>query len=114
MSRKLLPNRRPCITTDATWQGQKMVVSVGFYPDTGEPAEVFACHAKNSFRSADWADACVGNSIALQHGVPVHDLTRSLCTVPFWDLGEETDAPASPIGTILAVVEDIAARVQHA
>lgn len=107
MTRKSLPNRRPNISAAANWQGHAFTVTVGF-DDQFEPREVFADHAKGDM-AATLADACVIISIALQHGIEVTALGRSLGSVPAWINGEQTDAPASPIGTIIAEIRRAAA-----
>lgn len=105
MSRNPLPTRRPCETVDAVWQGNPITVSIGMYPDDGAIGEVFADpvmpSARNGQLSGILRDACVGLSVSLQWGIPVSELAKSLGTVPTWVNGEETQAPASPIGTII-------------
>lgn len=100
--RKKLPNRRPNATVMAEWQGHGFTVTVGF-DAAGSVREVFANHAKGDM-AATLADECVVISIALQWGVPVADLAKSLGTVPAWPDGT---APASPIGTIIAEIAKI-------
>ena len=78
-------------------------------PD-GTPGEVFAdaSYRVQPLVHGTLSDACVGISISLQHGITPDDLAKSLGTVPFWELvgGEMVmvDAPASPIGTIIAEI----------
>lgn len=109
MTRKPLPNRRPCVTTDTDWQGHPMTVTVGRYLD-GTPGEVFASHPTDSNRNAEWADNCTGLSIAMQYGIPADVLGKSFGTVPVWALADgamvQVDAPASPSGTIIAAIRD--------
>ena len=102
MTRQPLPNRRPNISAAADWQGHAFTVTVGFDAQ-GNPGEVFCNHAKGDM-AATLADACVLISIALQWGVSVDDLAKSLGSVPVWINGEQTHAPASPIGTIIAAI----------
>ena len=105
--------RRPCVTTDTQWQGNPIKVSVGLYLD-GTPGEVFAdaSYRVQPLVHGTLSDACVGISISLQHGITPDDLAKSLGTVPFWELvgGEMVmvDAPASPIGTIIAEIRKAA------
>lgn len=106
MTRKPLPDRRPCETITVRWNGQAFPVSVGFHPDTGAASEVFADVAKGGDLQWVIADACVVISIALQHGIEPAELAKSLGRVPVpW--AEDETAPASPIG---AVVEAIMAQ----
>lgn len=106
--RQPLPGRRQNITCDRLWQDHLITVTVGFAPD-GSPAEVFANTLRGGAIAASLADAAVLVSIALQHGISPAALAKSLGRVPAWVNGEQVEAPASPVGTILAVVEDIAA-----
>lgn len=102
MTRQPLPTRRPNLTTATDWQGHAFTVTVGFDLQ-GFPREVFAQHAKGDM-AAMLADACVLISIGLQHGIAPEALAKSMGTVPAWVNGAETTAPASPVGTILAVI----------
>ena len=106
MSRRALPNRRPNAIHDATWSGHAFTVCVGF-DDCGKAKEVFADHAKGDM-AATLADACIVISIALQHGLTPEALGKSLGSVPIWVNGEHVDAPASPIGTIIAEIRKAA------
>lgn len=110
MSRQPLPNRRPCVTTDTDWQGHPMTLTVGLYLD-GTPGEVFASHPKDSHRNAEWADTCTGMSLGMQHGITPEMYAKSLGTVPVWALADgqmvQVDAPASPIGTIIAAIAEV-------
>jgi ribonucleoside-diphosphate reductase alpha chain len=101
--RTRLPDRRPSITREVEWRTGRWTVTVGIDRD-GRPREVFADGAKEgSGMAAILSDACVVISIALQAGVPVEALSRSL--------GEEVDqrtgvlAPASIIGLIVSLIE---------
>lgn len=107
MTRQALPNRRPCVTTETDWQGHPITVSVGMYLD-GTPGEVFAdaSYTVPPVIHGTLSDACVGISIALQHGISPADLGKSLGTVPVWINGQEVDAPASPIGTIMQAISE--------
>jgi len=102
MTRSALPQRRPNFTAEADWQGHTFTVTVGL-DHQGTPREVFANHAKGDM-AATLADACVVISIALQHGVTPDALAKSLGSVPAWINGAEAQAPASPIGTIIAEI----------
>lgn len=114
--------RRPCVTTDTEWQGHPLTVTVGLYPD-GTPGEVFAQPIRAGARHGQMtdiiADACVGVSISLQHGIPPEALAKSLGQVPVLHWDEATEAmverpePASPVGAILAVVQDAARQADE-
>lgn len=115
MTRRNLPDRRPCVTMDTTWQGTPITVSVGIYPDDLMPGEIFADPILPSARHAQIADiirdSCTAASVALQHGVPAAALGKSLGTTPVWEIqdGEmvQTEAPASPLGPILACIREV-------
>ena len=121
MTRHTLPNRRPCITSTTEWQGRKITVTVGFYPDPDapwradptRPGEVFADMKQDAPIAAMLSDHCTTSSIAMQHGTPAEALGKSLGTVPVMQIvdGVPTmvDAAASPAGPIIAeVVADVA------
>ena len=107
MTRAAMPSRRPCVTTDATFQGWPMTITVGLYPD-GQPGEVFADMPKGGPVAATLADHCTTVSLALQHGTPPAALAKSLGRVPTWALVDgkmvQVEAPASPAGPIIAAV----------
>ena len=101
--RRQLPTRRRNISTDSAWVGpdgtaHNFAVTIGLDDDL-RPMEVFANHAKGAM-AATLADACVLISLALQHGVPVESLEKSLGRVP----SMQGEGPASPIGTIIAEI----------
>ena len=75
-------------------------------PATGAPMEVFADTTKGGQMAATLADACVVISIALQHGIGVDALSKSLGRVPVLWGAEGQDAPASPVGAILEAIAD--------
>lgn len=104
MTRAVLPNRRPNVTTSIVWQGHSLTVTIGFNPATGEPAEVFVNTDKGGDMQAALADASVVLSIALQHGIAPEELGKSLGRVPLlW--GEEGQTqPASPLGAIVEAI----------
>ena len=68
-------------------------------------------HAKGAM-AATLADVCVVISIALQWGVPIADMGKSLGTIPaqLWVDGAmvETTSPASPVGTIIEAIRKAA------
>lgn len=106
--RQPLPTRRPNVTVETAWNGHLITVTVGLRLD-GCPAEVFADTPKRGDLQETIADACVLVSLALQHGVAPADLAKSLGRVPVW--GEDSTAPASPVGAIVQAVVAEAGRV---
>lgn len=109
MTRASLPTRRPSQTVATEWQGHPISVTVGLYPDTGRPGEVFADVLHGGQMQAVLSDACVLISIALQHGIPPQALAKSLAQVPDLARGKNATAPASPVGAIVAVLCEVAA-----
>jgi hypothetical protein len=106
------PNRRPCVTVDAVFNGKPVTVAVGLNPITATWTEAFADTARGSDAQHALSDACVLASVALQSGVPIEALERSLGRVSSHVIvdGEvvKTDGPASPVGVALAVVRMVA------
>lgn len=101
MTRNILPNRRPNETTEADWQGHRFTVTIGYGPENGLPAEVFADTAKGGHMQATLADAAVLASIALQRGSSISELRKSVARVPDLIHSNPMGQPASPIGAIL-------------
>ena len=99
--RQTPPNRRPNITVQTEWQGISFSVTPGYNPETADVCEVFADTAKGGQMQATLADACVLISIALQHGVTLDQLSKSLARVPDVVAGGGATLPASPIGAIM-------------
>jgi hypothetical protein len=108
--RTTLPQRRPNITRAVEWDGHAFTVTIGLDPATWQPVEVFADTAKGGQMAATLADACVLVSIALQHGIGVEALGKSLGRVPDIWRGEGAEKPASPVG---AVLEALRAEVRE-
>ncbi len=113
MTRKTLPNRRPCVTASTIWRGQKVEVSVGFDPATGEAREAFADIAKGGAIQHELSDACVLASIAMQCNVPVGALQKTMGSQRLAVDGQVFDEPTSPIGAALDAVRFIADGVQR-
>ena len=107
--RRRLPNRRPSLKQELQVGGQTFTADVGFDPETGQPRELFLTAGKEgSLINALLADAAVTISVALQHGVPVAALAKSVGRLPELpimpnDLDKTPPArlPASPIGAAL-------------
>ena len=99
--RKKLPVERPSLTHKFNVAGHKGYITVGLYED-GQPGEVFLTVAKEGSTIRGLMD-CVGilTSVALQHGVPLSDLTRKLRGVTFepagFTGGEEIKSASSPV-----------------
>ncbi len=81
-ARARLPNRRPSVTQTLEVASQVFNATVGF-DEHGRPREVFLTGAKEgSLLAAILADAAVAISVALQHGVPVAALAKSVGRLP--------------------------------
>lgn len=107
--RAQLPHRRPNLTLDLDWQGHAFALSVGFDPVSGAAREVFANTPKGGAIQAVLADACVLISIALQYGIGIEALGKSLGREPAFINGVEASAPASPVGSVVEALAAIAA-----
>jgi hypothetical protein len=101
-TRRTLPQRRYSETFDLPFGDHRTVfkVSIGFWPDRREPAEVFITGAKaGSEFEAVARDGAVLLSIALQYGVPltaVHSaVTRNQDGSPATIIGAVIDRLAS-------------------
>ena len=106
MTRQALPHRRPALTAVVAFAPPgraeaSFTVTAGFDPRTGALSEVFYSDGMKSGTDLQHTigDACVIVSVALQHGVPLADLSRSL--------GRDDDGrPASILGALIgALVE---------
>lgn len=108
--RQRLPNRRPCITETIEVQDhpgvapQRYHLSIGMDPVSGRPCEMFLMGPKTGTQMAALAhDGSILASLALQHGMSASALVASLSMI---ENPDGTAAPASPIGTALAVVAE--------
>ncbi len=109
--RQRLPNRRPAHTEALEVAGQAFTATVGF-DECGRPREVFMAAGKEgSLLNALLADAAVVISVALQSGVPVAALAKSVGRLPAGpvapaglDHAPGQKVPASPIGAALDLV----------
>jgi hypothetical protein len=73
-----LPNRRPNETQQFNRDGINIKMTVGFKP-AGEIGEIFLnADRANSMLDVLMSDAAIIASIALQHGVPLDQLTHAL------------------------------------
>ena len=81
--RSRLPNRRPSHLETLQVDGQTIAACIGFDPATGQPREVFLNGGKEGSQfDAMLADAATIISVALQYGVPVAALAKSVGRVP--------------------------------
>jgi hypothetical protein len=78
MPRERLPNRRPNRTEVFDRDGIGMTMMLGSYPD-GRLGEVFLnASPANSTIDVLLSDAAIITSLALQYGVPLHEITHAL------------------------------------
>lgn len=101
LNRRPLPNRRENVTVEVKWCGVEFTVTPGYDPETGDLAEVFADCPKGGQMAFTLADACVLISVALQHGITVDQISKSLSRVPDTFVGGDASLPASPVGAII-------------
>ncbi len=82
--RKRLPDERPSITHKFSIAGHEGYLTIGLYPDTQMPGEIFITMAKEGSTVSGMMDAFATSiSIALQYGVPVEDLCNKFCHMRF-------------------------------
>ena len=82
-NRRRLPNRRDNQIETLEVAGQKFHVCIGFCPETGQPREVFLNGGKEGSQfDAMLADAATCISLALQFGVPIRALAKSVGRAP--------------------------------
>ncbi len=82
-ARARLPNRRPSHVQTLEVDGQVITACVGFDPATEQPREVFLNGGKEGSQfDAILADAATIISVALQYGVPVAALAKSVGRFP--------------------------------
>lgn len=80
MSRKKLPNRRPCLTETLDVEGRRYDVSYGYHPDSGELGEIFITGRGKVGGHTDHELYAAGTfaSYALQSGATAEGLARSV------------------------------------
>ena len=94
MTRERLPNRRANETQEFERDGIRMTLTVGFKP-SGDIGEIFLnCRPANSMLDVLLSDAAIIASLALQHGVPLRQLTHAIKRDGF-------GIASSPIGAAL-------------
>jgi hypothetical protein len=111
MPRESLPNRRVTVTREIQWppdRGMTMIqVSIGFYED-GRPSEVFVTGCKSGTDvQAVARDASIILSLALQHGVPIATIRKTITR-------DHGDRAASLIGAVVDMIAEEAEAVATA
>ncbi len=107
--RQRLPNRRSSHIETLEAAGQTFTAWIGFDPETGQPREIFLNGGKEGSQvDALLSDAATCISVALQFGIPIHALAKSvgrapdLSTLPgSVDQLAAGNQPASPIGAAI-------------
>ena len=133
LHRRRLPDRRPSITQRIVADGQAYNATAGIDPETTRINEVFLAGGKvGSSMDAILGDAAVVISVALQHGVPIEALAKSVArirTAPVTPeeldfevsvpaaLGQPRQShstiPATAIGAALDFLRDVAAETDE-
>src|ERR1035437_3351635 len=94
--RRRLPAERTAITHKFDIAGHEGYITVGLYPD-GQPGEIFLKMAKEGSTISGLMDSFATTvSVALQYGVPLHDLVHKFAHVRFEPSGF-TANPEIPI-----------------
>ncbi len=94
--RRRLPAERQAITHKFDISGHEGYITVGLYPD-GQPGEIFLKMAKEGSTISGLMDTFATTvSVALQYGVPLHDLVHKFAHVRFEPSGF-TANPEIPI-----------------
>jgi ribonucleoside-diphosphate reductase alpha chain len=94
--RRRLPAERTAITHKFDIAGHEGYITVGLYPD-GQPGEIFLKMAKEGSTISGLMDSFATTvSVALQYGVPMHDLVHKFAHVRFEPSGF-TSNPEIPI-----------------
>ncbi|UCF69597.1 MAG: vitamin B12-dependent ribonucleotide reductase [Acidobacteriota bacterium] len=82
--RQRLPDERQSITHKFSIAGHEGYLTVGLYPDTGQPGEIFVVMAKQGSVVSGLMDAfATAISLALQYGVPLEVLVKKFSHVRF-------------------------------
>jgi ribonucleoside-diphosphate reductase alpha chain len=101
-ARHVLPDRRLGHTINLEYGGQRAVfsVTVGYFPDTGEPAEVFISGAKAGSDVEGIArDSAVLLSLALQYNVPLTTIAHAITR-------EQNGKPQTIIGKVVDLLQE--------
>ncbi len=95
--RRRLPDERQAITHKFSVAGHEGYITVGLYPDTGQPGEIFVTMAKQGSVVSGLMDAfATAISLTLQYGVPLGVLVNKFAHVRFEPSGY-TNNPEIPI-----------------
>ncbi len=95
--RKRLPDEREALTHKFSVAGHEGYMTVGLYPDTGQPGEIFVTMAKQGSVVSGLMDSFATSiSIALQYGVPLRVLADKFTHLRFEPAGY-TNNRAIPI-----------------
>jgi ribonucleoside-diphosphate reductase alpha chain len=98
--RRRLPTERAAVTHKFDINGHEGYITVGLYPD-GQPGEIFLKMAKEGSTVSGLMDTLATSiSLALQYGVPLHDLVNKFAHVRFEPAGF-TANPEIPIAKSL-------------
>jgi ribonucleoside-diphosphate reductase alpha chain len=82
--RKRLPDERPSLTHKFSIAGHEGYLTIGLYPESEQPGEIFITMAKQGSTLAGMMDAFATSvSIALQYGVPLKDLCSKFSHMRF-------------------------------
>lgn len=96
-SRRYLPNRRPNETFAFDWLGMNFVATISRFDD-GAVGEIFLSNGRvNSHADTAARDSAVICSLALQHGVDLETLRRSL-------LRDSQGKASGPLGVALDLI----------
>ena len=96
-SRRRLPSRRACETFAFDWLGMNFVATISRFSD-GAVGEIFLSNGRvNSHADTAARDSAVICSLALQHGVELETLRRSL-------LRDSRGIASGPLGTALDLI----------
>lgn len=83
-TRRRLPDERPSITHKFSVAGHEGYLTIGLYPDTQKPGEIFITMAKQGSTISGMMDAfATAISLALQYGVPVEALCEKFSHTRF-------------------------------
>ena len=88
VGRRKLPNERPSITHKFSIGGHEGYLTVGMYPDTKQPGEIFIKMAKEGSTLSGFMDGfAISVSMALQYGVPLKALVDKFINTRFEPAG---------------------------
>ena len=88
VGRKRLPEERPSVTHKFEINGHAGYLTVGFYPGTNDPGEIFISVAKEGSSVSGMMDTiAILTSLGLQYGVPPEVFVRKLAHTRFEPAG---------------------------